>query len=172
MPGPWEIRTGSVGPFALGSAIPDAHLEGAEAHYFARYIADGQPFEGFSFDGVDVAIEGGPFAAWDRKKGPGEPPVDDLRDDAVKKARKGAKVSWILVRGETHRTATGIGVGSSLLDVLEAIGEAAVRPLPPTFGDDLCSARPHALPGVSFVFESCDAAGDGARVLRVDVWSD
>ena len=172
VPGPWEIRTGSVGPFTLGAAIPAAHLDGAEAAYFARYIADGQPFEGFTFDGVDVAIRGGPFAAWDRRQGPGDPPVAALREEAVRRARGGAKVSWLLVRGEAHRTAQGPGVGSSLAELEAAWGDAGLRALPPTYGDDLCSAQPPALPGVSFVFASCDAAGAGAPVLRVDVWSD
>lgn len=174
MPGPWEIREGAVGPVALDAPLPDALIEGAEEHYFARYIADGQPFEGFAFSeqGVDVAIDGGPFAAWDRRAGPGEPPTDELRESAAKKAGRGAKVSAILVRSEAARTVGGAGVGSTLAELEAAHGEAKVRPLPPTFGDDLCSVRVDALPGVSFVFGSCDAAKEGASVLRVDLWGE
>ena len=169
--GPWEIREGAVGPVTVDAPLPAALLEGAGERYFARYIADGQPFEGFSFaeQGVDVAISGGPFAAWDRRSGPGEPPTDELRDAAARKAR-GAKVSAIVVRGDAARTGAGAGAGSTLTELQDAHGEAKLRPLPPTFGDDLCSAWVDGLPGVSFVFASCDAAREGEPILRVDLW--
>jgi hypothetical protein len=170
--GPWEIRDGAVGPFTLGAALPAELLDGAEQAYFARYIADGVPQEGFTLDGVDVAIAGGPFAAWDKRADSGDPPLDELRGPAVDKARRGARIVAVLVQGDGPRTAAGAGVGSTLAELEAAHGAAKLRPLPPTLGGDRCSVRLDALPGAGFVFGSCDAAREGAQVLRVDLWRD
>lgn len=167
----WTIESGRVGRIVLGSALPDVLPADAEDRYFARYINDGQPHEGFRLDvpGLDVAMVGGPFAVYLDSHGYGEPPLDRLKTKAVRAARSGQLVSTVHVRDAAVRTAAGTGVGSTLAELRAAHGEMKVRPVPPSLGDDACVADSPALPGVWFVFLTCDGAEAGHTVSRVDL---
>ncbi|MCP4873245.1 MAG: hypothetical protein GY898_31515 [Proteobacteria bacterium] len=172
MDGPWVIHEGGVGGLTVGGPIPSGLLGDAEDRYFARYIADGQPFEGFVFDDPPLMVGvRGPWTAFARSHGLMDPPAARFRGPATRKARAGLPVRVILIDDPALRTAGGVGVGSTLAELEAAHGAPNLRNLPPTLGDDGCSAELAALPGVSFVFATCDAARDGEAVVRVDVWA-
>ena len=168
----WVVDSGGVGPVRLGRALPRTLLPvDVGSRYFARYIADVQPAEGFEFDTppVRVFLARGPFArkACSRTV---EAAPDAFRDAAVRAARRGAKVDLVMVVGPGPATAEGIGVGSRLAALLGAYPDLELNPVPPTLGHDECMAMTRRVPGVYFAFESCEAARAGAPVVRVDVW--
>ena len=170
----WIVDSGGVGPVRLGHALPRALLPaGVGSRYFARYIADFQPTEGFEFDTppVRVFLARGPFARKACSKTV-EPAPEAYRDAAVRAARRGAKVDLVMVVGPGPATAEGIGVGTGLAELRDAYRDLEVNPVPPTLGRDECMAMTRRLPGVYFAFESCDAARAGSPVVRVDVWRD
>lgn len=169
--GPWIIDEGGVGALRLGAAIPAALLDDAEQRFVARFIADGVLLEGFELEEppLTVVLPTRMFARYDGEHGAAQPLVDQLRDQAVRRARAGAKISSVIISSDQLRTAAGVGVGSSHAELEAAYPAVKLRPLPPTMGDDMCSARVDGLPGVGFMFTTCDAAREGAPVIRVDV---
>lgn len=177
MPDTWIITTGAVGPIALGQPLPAALLtDDLARRYVAAYIADGVAMEGFRFDvpPLTAMIEGGPFTALDRVGVDGPPPVDQLRVRGAAAGKAGAKVTMILVHGAGPVTAAGVGVGADLPALRAAYADLRLYPRPPTRedeGDDLCVARAKSLPGVGFVFTTCNHANAGERVKRVDLWT-
>lgn len=80
-----------------------------------------------------------------------------------------AKVRTIMVRGAGPATVPGVGVGSTLAELHAAYADLRWRPTPETLGNDVCVSYTASLPGVWFVFETCDKATHGARVTRVDI---
>lgn len=173
VPVAWNIEVGRVGPIELGKPLPDVLLaRDLAASYTARYIADGQPLDGFRFDDppLTLVIANGPFAALDATGHQGPPPVDTLREPGVAHARAGALVKAVMIHAAGPATQAGLGVGSTLADLEAGYGDVRLAPLPETLGGDLCVARSKANPGISFVFESCKKAKAGDPVKRVDLW--
>lgn len=172
----WVIASGRVGALVLGQPLPpELATDELGARYVAAYIADGVPFDGFRFDDppLTAAIADGPFAAQDRD-GPGGPPVTEpLRAKAAVIARAGAKVTMVMIHGPGPATAAGVGVGADLAALTAAYPDLRLWPRPPTRerdGLDTCVGKTAALPGVGFVFTTCNAAKAGKPVTRVDLW--
>jgi len=169
--GPWDIRDGGVGALTIGEAIP-AGMELDPTTYFATYVADGQPSEGFDLatPPLRAVIDGGPWVKFAANRELMEPPVDRFRDKAVTAAGKGATLRVLVIRSAELRTEAGVGVGSTLAQIEAAHGEPRVGAVPPTLGKDRCQVTVPGMPTVHFLFESCDAARDGAPATRIDVW--
>jgi hypothetical protein len=172
-PNQWVIGSDGVGAIQIGGAVPQVLLTAdLDKHYVARYIADGQPFEGYRFDSppLTVAIEGGPFARWAEKEAVDKVNPDQFRAAAGREARAGAKVRMIVVHGAGPATAAGVGVGGDLAALRAAYPDIKVRSVPGTFGKDEAVAMSPALRNVHFVFRSRKAAEAGEKILRIDVW--
>jgi hypothetical protein len=170
--GPWEIHERGVGVLVVGSAIPAGLLGDAEQRYFARYIADGQPFEGFVFEDPPVTVGvRGPWTQFATLRAVMEPQTARFAGPASRKARGGLPIRVLLIHDEQIRTAGGVGVGSTLAQLEDAHGKPKLRAAPPTLGEDGCNVALEGLPGVAFVFPSCTLAREGEAVVRVDVWS-
>lgn len=172
MENPMEIHEHGVGPLTLGSPLPQGVLQGAEGSYFARFVADGQAWEGFQLADPPIAVGmgAGPWLALVNKEGAAEAPLETLRPQAVAKAQAGGRLASIVVTSDRPRTKDGLGVGSTLAQIEAVRGKASLLPAPPTLGGDLCNVQVASLPGVSFVFPTCAAAREGASSIRVDLW--
>ncbi|MCS6911722.1 MAG: hypothetical protein RMK29_16025 [Myxococcales bacterium] len=171
----WVIGSEGVGPIRLGGAVPQALLTAdLDQHYVARYIADGQPFEGYRFEDppLTVAIAGGPFARFSEKEAVDKVDPSRFRAAAGKQTRAGAKVQMIIVHGAGPATAAGIGVGSDLAALRTAYPDIKLHSVPETFGNDEAVARSPTLKNVHFVFRSRKAAEAGDKILRIDLWRD
>ena len=172
-PPAWPIEPGRVGALELGKPLPEALLTAdLETRYIARYFADAQPLEGFRYDDppLTVVLESGPFAKYlDEVDEPRDPPLDQLRGKALEAARTVA-IKRVMIDGEGPVTKAGAGVGSTLEALKSAYPDIQLRPLPETFGDDLCIATTKSLANVAFVFASCAKANQGAPVKRIDLW--
>lgn len=143
------------------------------AHYVARYIADAQPMDAFQFDEppLTVVLTTGPFAIESLQHAPSSPPPTELlRGKAAAAARGGMPVRAVLVHRAGPATAAGGGVGSTLDALRRAYPDLELTPFPEILGDDTCVARAPSLPGVAFVFETCDRAKLGDPAKRVDLW--
>lgn len=172
-PNQWVIGSEGVGPIQLGGPLPRELLTpDLDSRYVARYIADGQPFEGYRLEQppLTVAIEGGPFAKWAEKEPADKVNPDPFRAAAGKAARAGARVRMIVVHGPGPATPAGIGVGSDLQALKAAYADIKVRSVPGTFGKDEAVGMSAALKNVHFVFRSRKAAEAGEKVLRIDIW--
>ena len=172
----WLIESGRVGDIRLGHPLPETLLADDQRlldAYTARFIADAQPLEGYSLEDPPllVALESGPFRAYVDVEGVVEPPLDSLRRPGLTAARDGAKVRAIYVQAPGPTTAKGVGVGSAYAALQGAYPDLTLRPVPPTFGKDLCFARTAEMPDVSFVFSSCKAAKTEGAVIRIDLWA-
>lgn len=172
-----------IGDVRLGSPLPARLLApGSDplGRYFPGLHADAQTHDGFRLPGFPVRIlmaGSGPFTRWfDDPKRKADPPPDAatrrrLAADAVREARAGARVGWIVVDGPGPRTASGIGVGSTLAEVMRAHPAARPRSQPPTFGKDECEVTLAPLKQVQVYFPHCRAARAGARATRMTVMS-
>ncbi len=170
--GRWLISDRGVGKVVLGRALPRSLRTGDLAErYFVRYFADGQPEEGFRYDDPPllVVLASGPFQRAAAKEVV-QPDAARYRAAALQAVRAGARVRAVRVVGEGPKTAAGVGVGSTLADLRAAYPDLETHANPPTLGQDECAALSPSLPHVVFLFETCDGAASGARVLRVDVW--
>ena len=169
----WRIEAGRVGPVELGKALPAELLAGdLESRYLARYIADGQPVDGFQYDEppVLVLVEDGPFSnRIEKTKKYEDPPVAELRGPGAKAARGGATVKTIMIMGAGPATEAGVGVGSTLEALKAAYADLRLWPFPETLGADMCTGKTKSLPGVVFVFATCAKANKGEPVKRIDV---
>lgn len=167
----WQIRQGKVGPIELGKRVPDALLPGVEASYVGRFVADGQPMDALRVADppVLVVLASGPFA---EASATGDPPevTDGLRAKAAEAVRGGVAVKAVHVEGDGPRTEAGVGVGSTLEELVRAYPDLKVAPMPEMFGKDTCVGRARSLPGISFVFATCGKAKSGEPVVRVDVY--
>lgn len=169
----WVISERGVGVVKLWRGIP-AKLrgKGLQERYFARYIADFQPEEGFRFEHppIEVILATGPFS---RRAAKDLAPIDDIsyKRAAVRAASK-TKVKLIRVIGEGPRTDKGLGVGSTLDEIMNALPDARLLATPPTFGHDECVCLSNSIKKVVFVFASCESARAGSRVIRIDVGQD
>lgn len=162
-----RIVSGAVGDFVVGSPIPAHHLEGAPK-YHARWVADAQPMEGFLFGTppVWVTIEDGPMK--DVEPGPVEQLEPTLAPKALEAAKKGARVSSILIEQPGLVTEAGIGVGSSYEVLKAAYGELSLVVNPELFDSNpTCHVRAKVLPGVSFLLETCKKGMPPGAVKRV-----
>ena len=167
----WVIGSDGVGAIHLGGPVPRELLTpDLDARYVARYIADGQPFEGYRLETppLTVALDGGPFAKWAEKEAADKVNPDQFRAAAGKAARAGAKVRMIVVHGPGPATAAGIGVGSDLQALKAAYADIKVRSVPGTFGKDEAVGMSPTLKNVHFVFRSRKAAEAGGKILRTD----
>jgi len=167
----WRIDVGSVGPITIGQRLPDALLgKDLASHYLALYIADALPVDAFAYDtpAMLVILSSGPFRAQSSSTGnSAKQATEMLRDRAAAAARDGAKAEMVMVRGAGPSTAAGIGVGSTRAALATTYPDLQVTPIPETLGNDVCVATTKSLPGVRFLFESCDTRS----VIRIDVVS-
>lgn len=175
------IDATGVGTLRLGRPIPPPYLRPAvkpERTYVLGFHADAQTYEGFRFPktGVLVLITKGPFYAWfEDPKRPvkGKPDAATtarLALSAVKHARAGKPIGWILIDHKGVRTSKGIGVGSTLVELTRAYGALTLSPTPPDFGRDRCGINIKPLRNVWAYFESCPKARAGGRVTRMSIW--
>jgi hypothetical protein len=167
----WRIDVGRVGSIAIGRRLPDAVLgEELASHYLALYIADALPVDAFVYDApaMLVILSSGPFRALFSSTGSSaKQATETLGSKAAAAARNGAEVQVVMVRGAGASTAAGIGVGSTVAVIAAAYPDLQLMPIPETLGNDACVATTKSLPGVSFMFESCDTG----IVIRIDVRS-
>lgn len=172
-----------VGDVRVGAPLPVRLLSpGTDpiSRFVLGFHADGQTHDGFRLPGIPVRalMEGsGPFTRWfDDPKRKEDPPPDAsthrrLAEEAVREARAGTQVGWIVVDGPGVRTASGIGVGSTFAEVMTAHPAARLLPQPPTFGKDECVATLSPLTRVQVYFSDCRSARAGGRVTRVTISS-
>lgn len=169
----WRITVGQVGAIKLGSPVPPDLLNDDDlaTHYVARYIADGQPVDAFSYDkpAMLIILASGPFGAQVEAARERIPPRSDVsRAEAAELAHE-VPVKAIMVRGSGPATDAGAGVGSTLAELQRAYGDLTLSALPETLGGDTCRAHSRSLPGIQFMFSTCNRAKAGAPVIRVDV---
>lgn len=168
----WRITAGQVGVIKLGSPLPPDLLDDDLAtHYVARYIADGLPVDAFSYDkpALLILLASGPFHTRVEAAHERVPPRSNVsRAEAAELARE-IPVKTIMVRGSGPTTDAGAGVGSTLAELQQAYPDLILSALPETLGGDTCRARSGSLPGIQFMFFSCNRAKAGAPVIRVDV---
>jgi hypothetical protein len=170
----WRIAVGQVGAIKLGSPLPPDLLDDDLAtHYVARYIADGQPVDAFSYDkpALLIILASGPFGTQVEAAHERIPPRSDVsRAEAAELAHE-VPVKTIMVRSSGPATDAGAGVGSTLAELQRAYDDLKLSALPETLGGDTCRAHSRSLPGIQFMFSTCNRAKAGATVLRVDVTS-
>ena len=150
-------------------------LSDLERRYIARYYYDAQPAEGFRLavtggsatvaPEVWAIVEGGPYAEWDRKFGPGPAPPA-LAKAAVVAARAGLKVKMFVIESPRVTTRSGLGVGSTLANISAKLGAKTPVVVPALFGKDECAVTDG---NVRFSFATCDDARGGGRVTRVSM---
>jgi hypothetical protein len=165
------VDDGGVGDVRIGKAIPPIYLgpdSEVKNRYEIRWIADAQPFEAFRIGSPPVlAAFIGPFTRWG-KSNFGELVPGRFVDKALREARAGAKVEWIVVETSGPRTNAGIGVGSSFAELESAYAAAELRRLPAEFGPrPTCRVTVTELRHVSFQLRSCSGSerGDVARIV-------
>lgn len=166
------IDGGGVGDVRVGAPIPRDYLadaKDARARYDIRWVADAQPFEAFRVgDPPVLAVFDGPFTRW-AKNNVGELAPQRFVESALRVARNGAPVRWIVVEEAGHATVAGIGVGSTFADVAAAYPGAKVSQLPEWFeARPTCSVAPPGLANVQLLLATCGKEGNG-RVARVVV---
>jgi hypothetical protein len=175
------IHANGVGVLRLGRPIPAPLLRPAahpELHYTVGFHADAQTYEGFRFPKTPVLalFTKGPFYHWfeyPKRQATGKPdPATQakLAQQAVKHARAGTPIGWIVVDRKGPRTLKGIGIGSTLAELTRAYGALTLLTTPPDFGRDECSVLIKPLKHVSAFFKTCRDARAGGRITRLSLW--
>lgn len=166
------IDNGGVGDVRIGQPIPKKYLEDTvdpKGHYEIRWIADAQPFEAFRVgDPERLAAIDGPFMRWGKSHaGPLEP--QKFSADALRMARGGAVVTWMVIEKKGLFTRERIGVGSPFSALAAAYPGIKITRNPEWFDSKpTCSAQSPSLAKVQFLLASCDAGGNG-EVVRIVV---
>jgi len=175
------IHATGVGDLHVGHAIPAAYLRPSAKpgqRYVLGFHADAQNYEGFRFanGSVLVIMKRGLFRAWfddPQRKGSGIPdPATraQFARAAVKAARDGAPIAWMVIDRPGPQTRKKIGVGSTLADLTRAYGSLKLLATPPDFGRDECSVHITPLKNVRAFFRNCRDARAGGRITRLSIW--
>jgi len=178
---PTLIHGSGVGNLHVGRAIPAAYLRPTatpEQRYTLGFHADAQNYEGFRFSkgSVLVVLNRRLFRAWfddPQRKGSGFPdPATQatFARAAVKAARGGAPISWLVIDRPGPQTRKKIGVGSTLADLTRAYGTLKLLTTPPDFGRDQCSVLITPLKNVRAFFRTCSGAKAGGKITRLSIW--
>lgn len=161
-----------VGDVKIGQPIPRALLDDANdprGRYDIRWIADAQPFEAFRVgDPARFAAIDGPFMKHAKSHvGPLEP--QKFSAEALKVARAGAPVRWIVVEQPGLLTRQRIGVGSTYDALSAAYPGINVVKNPEWFDSKpTCSATTPSLAKVQFLLAHCGPTAHG-EVVRIVV---
>ncbi len=138
----WEITPDGVDSIVLGKPIPSTVMEGEKAPY-DKVAADYLPLKGFFFKNPPIIV-----------------------------ARKGAKVSHMIIEDQNVMTKEGIGVGTTLKKLNRTYQNVVFHAVPPTFGDDEAVAVARDMPNVKFYFKDVKSARAGGKVVRIMIFKE
>ncbi|MBS2016333.1 MAG: hypothetical protein JST00_25845 [Deltaproteobacteria bacterium] len=166
-----QIDDGGVGDVRVGQPIPRRYLDDSadlQGRYENRWVADAQPFEAFRVGAPGrLAVIDGPFARWAKSH---TGPIDPKKHvaEAVRVARAGAVVRYVVVEERGLFTRERIGVGSTFAALSAAYPSVKIEIDPEWFeAKPTCRAKTPALPNVHFLLAFCrpSAAGEVERIV-------